>query len=535
MRKGEQARGKQWYYRGSLKSCNFACEYCPFSKKPTSPQEMELDEKQLVRFVDTLCGMDGQMCAVQIVPYGEALNHEYYWREMARLSSQRHIELVGAQTNGSFHVERMLALYRQQGGDVKKLRLWCTFHPTMTTKEAFLSQCQILCENEISFCVGTVGVPEQMEDIRWLRENLRTEIYLWVNRYNGLKRAYSEEEVLAFLEIDPFFYLELAHPKADVSDCGDSVFVEGDGSCKRCNIDRGKPWNLYDGMTQTDISCHRKQCSCYLAYCNRQLEALRIFGKYPAFRIPSFPRAFFLDVDGTLVPPGKSGVPERTQAILRGLRRFSRLFLATSLPRVDAASKTRDIAMLLSGGVYAGGGHCVIHGGAVPGIAGVDKVFALMNGGGKEKYASSPKVRTSSSTKAEVKEEIERLKRNQKSMHFRLHVYESRGEVYKITLVFAGKGRREMEERKIQAQGKGNLEVFYQQLKEYLGIGFASSLWYEDGCLQILASGVCKLSGVQYICAKAGFAREDVMAYGDGETDVQMMEYYNENFGGYTG
>lgn len=177
----------------------------------------------------------------------------------------------------------------------------------------------------------------------------------------------------------------------------------------------------------------------------------------------------------------------------------------------------------------------MIHGGAVPGIAGVDKVFALMNGGGKEKYASSPKVRTSSSTKAEVKEEIERLKRNQKSMHYRLHVYESRGEVYKITLVFAGKGRREMEERKIQAQGKGNLEVFYQQLKEYLGIGFASSLWYEDGCLQILASGVCKLSGVQYICAKAGFAREDVVAYGDGETDVQMMEYYNENFGGYTG
>ena len=110
MRKGERIRGRQWYYRGSLKSCNYACEYCPFSKKPASTQELEQDERQMVRFVDTLCGMDGQTCAVQIVPYGEALIHEYYWREMARLSRQEHIELVGAQTNGSFHVEHMLAL-----------------------------------------------------------------------------------------------------------------------------------------------------------------------------------------------------------------------------------------------------------------------------------------------------------------------------------------------------------------------------------------------------------------------------------------
>ena len=444
MRKGEQVRGKQWYYRGSLKSCNYACAYCPFSKKPASVQEMEQDEKQLIRFVDTLCGMDGQTCAVQIVPYGEALIHEYYWREIARLSRQEHIELVGAQTNGSFPVEHMLARYREQGGELKKLRLWCTFHPTMTAREAFLRQCQILLENEISFCVGTVGVPEQREDIRWLRENLPTEVYLWVNRFDGLNRAYSQEEILDFLEIDPFFFMELAPSKADVSDCGGNVFVEGDGSCKRCNIDRGSHWNLYEGPSQRrmfddtgqmDNSCYRKHCSCYLAYCNRRLEALYMFGKYPAFRIPIFPTAFFFDVDGTLVPRGKSGVPERTQAILRGLHRFSRLFLATSLPWVDAACKTRDIAMILSGGVYAGGGHCVIHGGAIPGMTGVDRVFALAKSGND--CNTDDKVCNSGE---EVKKQIQRLKKNQKARHYRVYVYEKQGEVYKITLVFTGTG-----------------------------------------------------------------------------------------------
>ncbi len=529
MKKGEQVRGKQWYYRGSLKSCNYACEYCPFSKKTASAGEIRRDEKQLARFVDTLCGMDGQACSVQIVPYGEALLHEYYWREMARLSRREHIELVGAQTNGSFPVEHMLAIYREHGGDVEKLRLWCTFHPAMTTGEAFLHQCQLLLENEISFCVGTVGVPEQREDIRWLRENLPAEVYLWVNRYDALKRAYSEEEVLAFLEIDPFFFLELAYPKAEVSGCGHSVFVEGDGSCKRCNIDRGKTWNLYDslepgrwmagnsgmagdGKLSQDMGqgippCHRKRCSCFLAYCNQSSMPLQIFGKYPAFRIPSFPKAFFLDVDGTLVPRGKSRVPERSQAILRGLRRFSRLFLATSLPWIDASCKTRDIAMLLSGGVYAGGGHCVIHGGALPGVAGADRVFAL-----------AESVNDCN---------IRRLKQNQKARHYRVHVYERRGEAYKVTLVFSGKGLKEMQARQRQAQEQKNMEGFYRELRAELGIEMDSSIQYEEGCLQILAPGVCKLSGVKYICQQAGFAREDVIAYGDGEADRQMMEYYN--------
>ena len=40
---------RQWYYRGSLDSCNYSCNYCPFSKKhKCSREELAEDEKGLL-------------------------------------------------------------------------------------------------------------------------------------------------------------------------------------------------------------------------------------------------------------------------------------------------------------------------------------------------------------------------------------------------------------------------------------------------------------------------------------------------------
>ena len=41
-------------YRGSLKSCNYHCSYCPFSKHPMSERELDRDLMQWCSFVKRL-------------------------------------------------------------------------------------------------------------------------------------------------------------------------------------------------------------------------------------------------------------------------------------------------------------------------------------------------------------------------------------------------------------------------------------------------------------------------------------------------
>lgn len=278
---------KQWFYRGSLKSCNYHCSYCPFSKRRVgSGKELERDEKNLSCFVDRILEEEGEHFALQIVPYGEALIHPYYMKEMARLSRSQWVDLLGCQSNFSFPVEEMLGIYENHGGIPQKLRLWGTFHPEMTTVEAFVSQCERLETKGVRFCVGAVGDPKQMEQIRQLRSKLPGDVYLWINRMDGMNRAYQEEEITAFSEIDPYFRLELSENAGDKKACLQSCFVEADGTMRHCNIATGSFGNLYGGYSRQENPCRQKRCSCFLAYCNQELPELSDMGVYPAFRIP---------------------------------------------------------------------------------------------------------------------------------------------------------------------------------------------------------------------------------------------------------
>ena len=312
---GEHEWGQklQIYYRGSIKSCNYSCGYCPFSKKKATREQRQKDIEELFRFTAHLVEKKIQNCAVQIVPYGEVLHIAHYWEAMARLSRQEGIEAVGCQTNLSFAIEGVndkLWYYKSFGGDISKLRLWCTFHPSMTSLEEFISQCQKLSAYQLLYCVGAVGVPENLELLQNLRQLLPDTVYMWINKMDGLKRPYTKEEVEAFQAIDPYFQLELEHKKADVSKCRKSLFVEADGKTSFCNIginsmlsekiedaqflyEEEQPLsNFYDmdlaHLMAYTYTCKRKECSCYLAYCNRNdLEELSVFQPYPAFRIPA--------------------------------------------------------------------------------------------------------------------------------------------------------------------------------------------------------------------------------------------------------
>ena len=125
-------------YRGSLKSCNYHCSYCPFSKRPMSARELENDRIQWFSFVQSLPekAEKMQIGALMVGPYGEEMIHPWYWEGLAQLSACAKMDAVGIQTNLSFGAEESLKVFRQSGSHMEKLRLWLRL----------ASQCQSLKE-----------------------------------------------------------------------------------------------------------------------------------------------------------------------------------------------------------------------------------------------------------------------------------------------------------------------------------------------------------------------------------------------------
>ena len=283
---------KTLLYRGSLKSCNYHCSYCPFSKHPQSMRELTIEKEQWLSFVGDFAEKAHSLGirALMAVPYGEALIHPWYWKGLARVSACADIDAVGAQTNLSFPIAESLAYFRQKKGNPQKLRLWATFHPEMTTTKAFARQCSALAEEGVIFCAGAVGVPENIKILQSLRKALPPGTYLWINKMDGLKRPYTAAETAAFLDIDPYFLQELTPVPADPAQCTGRLFLEGNGKMRACNISAplSTDWNtLCADMHFPQPQCSRKLCSCYLAYGGRSdFPNQALFGPYPLFRIP---------------------------------------------------------------------------------------------------------------------------------------------------------------------------------------------------------------------------------------------------------
>lgn len=235
---GKSIPGKTLLYRGSLKSCNYHCSYCPFSKHPITAREIKKDKDQWFSFIQTFTEKASPLDihSFLLVPYGEALIHPWYWQGLAHISACSWIDAAGAQTNLSFPIQKSLSYFGQCGGKREKLRIWATFHPEMTTAETFAGKCAMLAEAGIALCAGAVGVPENIGLLQSLREKLPENIYLWVNKMDGLKRPYSQEEQHAILEIDPYFLQELTPVLADADKCRGRLFVEGNKKLRTCNI-----------------------------------------------------------------------------------------------------------------------------------------------------------------------------------------------------------------------------------------------------------------------------------------------------------
>lgn len=472
------------FYRGELKACNYSCNYCPFSKS-ASIKQIKLDKKALERFVSFVEQNNLKTNAIQFAPYGEALIHEYYWEAMARLTKVPFVERVGCQTNLSFSIDHMIGKYKEYFGVVKKLRLWCTFHPSMVSAEQFLEQCKKLEQHNILYSVGMVGNPDEIETLKALKKQLSAHIYTWVNKMDGLRRNYTKEEEICFSNIDPLFFLQLKHRKANPMQCaggvGEAFFITGNGDVTACNISHKKIGNIY----QTDIDflegsmvCNRKECDCFLAYCNRRdMKEMIFYGKYPMFRIAQFPKAVFLDVDGTLIDEETEKMKDSTIERIISCSKYSKIYLATSLPRIYAMKKCSKIKKVLSGGVFANGGN----------ICFFDK---------REEYIIP--------ITADVIQLIPAVK---KKYFLDARVYKKEESIYKIVL----KGRK--------VQGEKN-----QIIDEFCHCN--CTFIVENEYLEITGYEANKLNGVIKICQMNGYKKEEVLVAGDSENDEAMLKYF---------
>lgn len=483
-------------YRGSLKSCNYHCSYCPFSKHSMSERELEKDRMQWFSFVESVQKKAKTMHigALMVVPYGEAMIHSWYWQGLAYLSAQIELEAVGIQTNLSFSVSDFLYCFENAGGVLAKLRLWATFHPEMTSVSEFAAKCKILAKKGISICAGSVGVPENLNLLQTLKQELHSsnengqDIYLWVNKMDGLRRSYTQKECMDFLEIDPYFQRELVLISANTALCQGRLFVEADGKMRTCNISAtlsdGKRWETLEEFPNPE--CSRKQCSCYLAYGGREDFMNQIlFGPYPLFRIPRHPKAVFLDIEGTLLPNKETTkVPA---GIMTGLEALAReeipLFFATTLPYKKAMERCRKIRHLFAGGVFAGGAHVVLN--------------------QRQEYVCA--------LKGAWLTEVFSL---QQKFGFRVFAYREHDTLYKVTLL-----------RPIQKFWK------MQEAEELIhSISFDDECiryFIEENCLQIVSDIADKASGAKRLCDWLGISLKDVVSAGDSEEDKKMINCYN--------
>lgn len=455
-------------YRGDLKSCNYQCTYCPFAKNNTTAKELEIDEENWNRFVNKIKQTAfKEETSILIAPYGEALIHDYYTHGIAELTKEQHISKIGVQTNLSLDPYKWIDLLKKTSADLNKVVLWCTYHPSMTNLSDFTTKITFLSKF-INLSVGVVGNPDEILEIKKLRDVLPVNIYLWINSMDGLNRTYTKEEIHQFTSIDPMFMLELTYyPKDNTNFCNKNhLFIKSNGDLQRCNRIPSVLGNLYKNQSLLESTpCSKKRCDCYLAYSHlTPMKELDFFGGQAHVRVPKRLKlqALFLDVDGTLTDK-KGRINEKTKRALAYISQKMPIYLVTELPYQQAMKKCQDIKGLLSGGCFANGG------------------YILENNKKYEMYYDFPMPNLSI------------------SHGYNVLTYQEKP--YKILI------RKKLDKRLLQSlRDSGNYEIIT-----------------DKGRVTIVSKGRTKLAGIRNISKEMEFDMDKVMAVGNSYNDLEML------------
>jgi MoaA/NifB/PqqE/SkfB family radical SAM enzyme len=274
-------------YRGSLISCNYGCQYCPFAKKQQSIAELAKDRQELNKFIDWIEQNQNYNFSILFTPWGEALIHSWYQQTLVRLTNLPNVNKAAIQTNLSCKLDWVEECSKD------KLVLWATFHPEWVSRDRYLSQCLELHRRGVRFSAGVVGFVQFKEEIAALRQKLPTEVYLWINAVKKELPNLSDADLEFFSEIDPLFPINTHHYPSRDRACktGKSVIsVDGDGNIRRCHFIRQPIGNIYDSNWESalrDRLCTNDTCHCHIGYVHLDyLKLDRIFGEGILERIP---------------------------------------------------------------------------------------------------------------------------------------------------------------------------------------------------------------------------------------------------------
>ena len=267
-------------YRGPLRSCNYACSYCPFAKTHADREALRRDAASLSRFVGWVRGQQDspRRLGILFTPWGEALIRRPYRDALLALGHMPHVARVAVQTNLSGDPTWLA------GADRDATALWCTYHPTQTSRAAFVARCQTLADLGIRHSVGVVGLKQHFDDIAALRRELAPHVYLWVNAYKRERPYYTVDDLHFLRRIDPLFDLNnRVHASTDAA-CltGEQVItVDGAGDVRRCHFVDGVLGNLYRDDLDTMLrprTCPGDGCGCHIGYVH--LQRLNLHGLF---------------------------------------------------------------------------------------------------------------------------------------------------------------------------------------------------------------------------------------------------------------
>lgn len=289
-------------YRGSLSSCNYACDYCPFAKTSNTIAELAQDERELDRFASWVGSQSQRRIGILITPWGEALVHRYYRQAMERLSHMPNVYRIAIQTNLSAPVGDLAS------SDLDALSLWTTFHPSQVPLDRFLSRCRNLDEAGIRYSVGAVGLREHLAPIESLRKQLKPDVYLWVNAYKRDPDYYQPGEIERLRSIDPYFHWNLQRYASAAKPCDAglaSFTVDGDGEARRCHFIPAVIGNIHQPNFAENLkpsACSAATCGCHIGYVHRpQLALGDLFADGILDRIP----ARWPEIDAEFAHPGR--------------------------------------------------------------------------------------------------------------------------------------------------------------------------------------------------------------------------------------
>jgi len=252
-------------YRGSLDSCNYGCDYCPFSKREADKGRLSRDHDQLQRFGDWVARQQRSI-RLLFTPWGEALIWPYYQNQLERLSQLDHVRSVTIQTNLSGKQDWLVRAKSE------KIVLWATFHPSQTNLDKFVKQCLSALVQGARLSVGIVGLKENLGLLPALRDALPTQVYIWVNAYKDQVDYYRDKEIQFIKNFDAFFDFNLHDHASRGRAChtGESAFtVDGDGNIRRCHFIEDTIGNIYDYRPDSVLQqrpCTAAKCECYIGY-----------------------------------------------------------------------------------------------------------------------------------------------------------------------------------------------------------------------------------------------------------------------------